>query len=61
MTWAPEVLRAEMNYRVERAIGDSRTTLEHLRGAQQAHQSWWRRHRGNHVTHHDETGNSRAA
>ena len=49
MNWAPEVLRAEMDYRVERAVGDPGTTLEHLRGAQQAHQSWWRRHRANHA------------
>lgn len=58
MNLAPEILRAEMDYRVERAIGDSRITLEHLRGAQQAHQSWWRRHRAN---SHDETGHPRAA
>jgi hypothetical protein len=62
MNWAPEALRAEMDYRVERAIGgDSRTTREHVRAAQQAHQSWWQRHRPHHTTHDDEAGYSRAA
>ena len=57
MNWTPEVLRAEMDYRAERAIGDPGTTLEHLRGARQAHQSWWRRHRAN----HSETRSPKAA
>lgn len=61
MNWTPEVLRAEMDYRAERARGDSRTTIEHLRAAQQTHRSWWRRHRANHATHHDEPEDSRAA
>ena len=62
MNWAPEFLRAEIDYRVERALGDPRTTLEHRRAARQAHASWWRRHRTDHDTHHDdETGDSRAA
>jgi hypothetical protein len=61
MNWAPEALQAEMDYRVERAIGDRRTSREHVRAAQQAHQSWWQRYRATHATHHDETGNSRAA
>ena len=33
MNWAPEALRAEMDYRVERALGDPKTTLEHRRAA----------------------------
>jgi hypothetical protein len=49
-----------MAYRVERALGDRRTTLEHRRAALQAHPSWWRRHRADHATHHDEES-SRAA
>jgi hypothetical protein len=61
MNWAPEILQAEMDYRVERALGDRRTTSEQRRAAQQAHPSWWRRYRANHATHHDETGDSRAA
>jgi hypothetical protein len=61
MNWAPEALQAEIDYRVERAIGDRGTTREHVRAAQQAHPSWWRRYRANHTTHHDETGNPRAA
>jgi hypothetical protein len=63
MNWAPEiVVRAEMDYRIERALGDTRTTYEHLRAAQEAHPSWWRRYRANHATHHDEpASNSRAA
>jgi hypothetical protein len=59
--WAPEALQAEIDYRVERALGDRRTTLEHVRAAQEAHPSWWRRYRANHATHHDETGHARAA
>jgi hypothetical protein len=55
MQWAPEVVvRAEMDYRLERALGDTRTTYEHVRAAQDAHPSWWRRYRANHATHHDE-------
>jgi hypothetical protein len=61
MNWASEIVRAEMDYRVERALGDPRTTLEHRLAAQQAHPSWWRRHRADDSTHHDETGSSRAA
>jgi hypothetical protein len=61
MNWAPEALRAEMDYRVERALGDPRTTLAHRRAAEDAHGSWWRRHRTNHAAHHDEAGDSRAA
>ena len=62
MNWAPEVVRAEMDYRVERALGDRRTTHEHLRAAQAAHQSRWRRYRANHASHHDEPeSSSRAA
>lgn len=60
MNWAPEILRAEMDYRVERALGDPKTTLAQRRGARRAHQSWWRRHRGN-ASHHHETGSPRAA
>jgi hypothetical protein len=58
MTWAPEFVQTEIDYRVERAHGDPRTTLEHVRAAQDAHPSWWRRHRPN---RNDEPGNSRAA
>ena len=54
MNLAPEFLRAEMDYRVERALGDPRTTLEHRRAAAKTHQSWWRRHRDDPATHHDE-------
>ncbi len=60
MNYAPEVLRAEMDYRQERALGDPKTTLEHRRAAQKAHHSWWRRHREP-ATHHDETGSPQAA
>jgi hypothetical protein len=61
MNWAPEVLRAEMDYRVERALGDPRTTLAQVRAARNSHQSWWRRYRANHAGHHHETGDARAA
>ncbi|HWM05697.1 MAG TPA: hypothetical protein VNP92_25435 [Actinophytocola sp.] len=45
MNWTPEVVRAEMDYRVERALGDVRrgTTLEHLRAARTSNPTWWRR------------------
>jgi hypothetical protein len=61
MNWTPETLRAEMDYRAERALGDRRTTFEQRRAAMQAHPSWWRRYRANHATHHDESDRSRAA
>jgi hypothetical protein len=62
MNWAPEILRAEMDYRVERAIGDPRTTLEHRRAAQRAHPSWWRRHRTSDASDHDDDrGSARVA
>jgi hypothetical protein len=60
MNWAPEVLQAEMDYRVERALGDPKITLEHRRAAAQAHQSWWRRHRDSSQPH-DETESPQAA
>jgi hypothetical protein len=61
MNWAPEFVQTEIDYRFERAHGDQRTTLEHVRAAQEAHPSWWRRHRPNHVDHDEESGDSRAA
>jgi hypothetical protein len=47
MNTSPEVVKAEMDYRVERALGDVRhgTTFEHLRAARAGHPSWWRRMR----------------
>lgn len=50
MNWTPEVVRTEMDYRMERALGDVRegTTLEHLRAARESHPSWWRRVRVQH-------------
>jgi hypothetical protein len=56
-------MQAEMDYRVERALGDPRdgTTLEHLREARRSHPSWWQRYRANHAAHHDETRSPRAA
>ena len=47
---SPEIVRAEMDYRIERALGDVRrgTTLEHLRAARATHPSWWRRVRVQH-------------
>lgn len=61
MNMAPEFVQTEIDYRVERAHGDPRTTLEHVRAAQDAHPSWWRRYRASHATHDDEPGESRAA
>ncbi|HEY7592239.1 MAG TPA: hypothetical protein VH969_03730 [Actinophytocola sp.] len=50
MNTTPEVVKAEMEYRLERARGDVRdgTTLEHLRAARAGHPSWWRRMRVQH-------------
>lgn len=50
MNWTPEVVRVEMAYRVERALGDahSGTTLAQVRAARRQHPSWWRRLRVHH-------------
>ena len=50
MNSTPEVVKAEMEYRLERARGDVHdgTTLEHLRAARASHPSWWRRLRVQH-------------
>jgi hypothetical protein len=50
MNSTPEVVKAEMDYRLERAHVDVRhgTTLEHLRAARESHPSWWRRMRVQH-------------
>ncbi|WP_291413267.1 hypothetical protein [Actinophytocola sp.] len=55
MNWTHEFVRTEMDYRVERALGDVRrgTTLEHLRAARESHPSWWRRVRVQHRTTND--------
>ncbi|MGH3879920.1 MAG: hypothetical protein ACRDSK_23085 [Actinophytocola sp.] len=47
---SPEAVRAEMDYRLERAQSDVRngTTLEHLHAARANHPSWWRRMRVQH-------------
>jgi hypothetical protein len=50
MNTTPEVVKAEMDYRLERARADARhgTTTEHLRAARASHPSWWRRLRVQH-------------
>ena len=50
MNSTPEYVKAEMDYRIERALGDVRhgTTREHLRAARASHPSWWRRLRVQH-------------
>jgi hypothetical protein len=60
MNWTPEVVRAEMDYRIERAVGDVRDSeqLAQLRAARERHQSWWRRLR---EQHRDENGERSAA
>jgi hypothetical protein len=55
MNTTPEVVQAEMNYRIERAqsIAGHGTTPEQLRAARASHPSWWRRLRVQHrPTHH---------
>lgn len=50
MNSTPEVVRAEMDYRLERARRDMRNgTLAHLRAARSSNPTWWRRLR---VQHH---------
>jgi hypothetical protein len=58
MSWEPVALRAEVDYRVERALGD-RLNAEHVRVIHDR-QSWWQRRRA-HADHHDESGGARAA
>jgi hypothetical protein len=41
-----EMVRAEMDYRLERAGGG--VDLEHLRAARELHRPWWRRTRADH-------------
>ncbi|MCT2585333.1 hypothetical protein [Actinophytocola gossypii] len=41
MNTTPEMVRAEMDYRLERAV--SGVALEHLRAARALHRPWWRR------------------
>jgi hypothetical protein len=49
MNWAPEIVRAEMDYRVERALGDVRDNELIARlHATEPHPSWWRRLRAGH-------------
>jgi hypothetical protein len=49
MNWAPEIVMAEMNYRVERAVGDVRDNELIARlHATERHLSWWRRLRAEH-------------
>lgn len=50
MNTTPEVVKAEMDYRIERAQGSALhgTTPEQLRTARANHPSWWRRLRVQH-------------
>lgn len=48
MNWAPELMRIEMDFRVERAVSGARFAerLAQRRAARAGHPSWWRRHVG---------------
>jgi hypothetical protein len=49
MNWAPEIVKVEMDYRVERAVGDVRDNAQLARlHADRQHPSWWRRMRADH-------------
>ena len=49
MNWAPEIVKVEMDYRVERAVGDVRDNARlALLRADGRHPSWWRRLRTQH-------------
>jgi hypothetical protein len=52
MNVSPEIVRAEMDYRIERALAGAE--LEHVREARRAHHSWFRRLREHH--HEDAPG-----
>jgi len=48
MNWAPELMRVEMDFRVERSVSGARFAerLAHRRAARAARPSWWHRHVG---------------
>ena len=50
MNWAPELMRVEMDFRVEHAVGGARFAerLAQQRAARASHTSWWRRLRDDH-------------
>jgi hypothetical protein len=60
MNWTPEIVRVEMDYRVERVLGDARDRQRQalLRAAREDHPSWWQRLRAH---HHTENGERSAA
>lgn len=41
MNVTPEIVRAEMDYRLERALAG--TQLDHVREARRLHRHWWQR------------------
>jgi len=45
MNWAPELMRVEQDFRVERAVSGARFAerLAQQRAARAGHPSWWRR------------------
>lgn len=45
MNMTPEMVRAELDYRLERALAG--TELEHVREARRLHRPWWQRVFGN--------------
>lgn len=58
MNWEPVALRAEVDYRVERALGD-RVNAEHVREVHDRQSSWWQRIRAH--DHDESRGTARAA
>jgi hypothetical protein len=50
MNWAPELMRVDMDFRMERSVSGARFAerLAQRRAARAAHPSWWQRH----VSHH---------
>jgi hypothetical protein len=59
MNVTPEVVKAEMDYRLEQARGGSK--LEHLHEATRLHRSWWQRVFGHHTEESDPGNGARLA
>lgn len=50
MNWAPELMRIDLDFRMERAVSGARFAerLAQQRAARAGHPSWWRRHVDDH-------------
>jgi hypothetical protein len=55
MNVTPEVVKAEMDYRLEQALGGEE--LEHLREVRRQHRGWWQRVFGHQTEEPPASGN----